>query len=87
MVHVQTSCYQVKVMSCMAHCLGNMVFPKRIIEAAHIREGDMLSFDLDSNNRIIIRRIESTIDSELLALQETLSEWNSPEDDEAWRDL
>ena len=66
---------------------GQATIPKRIREAAHIREGDMLAFDLDSNNRIIIRRIESTIDSELLALQETLSEWSSPEDDEAWRDL
>ena len=66
---------------------GQATIPKCIREAAHIREGDMLAFDLDSNNRIIIRRIEPTIDSELLALQETLSEWNSPEDDEAWRDL
>ena len=47
----------------------------------------MLAFDLDSNNRIIIRRIESTIDIELLALQETLSEWSSAQDEEAWRDL
>lgn len=66
---------------------GQATIPKRIKEAAHIQEGDMLAFDLDSNNRIIIRRIEPTIDSELLALQETLSEWSSPEDDEAWRDL
>ena len=66
---------------------GQATSPKRIREAAHIREGDMLAFDLDSNNRIIIRRIDSTIDIELLALQETLSEWNSPQDEEAWRDL
>ena len=66
---------------------GQATIPKRIREAAHIREGAMLAFDLDSNNRIIIRRIDSTIDIELLALQETLSEWNSPHDDEAWRDL
>ena len=66
---------------------GQATIPKRIREAAHIREGDMLAFDLDSNNRIIIRRIDSTIDSELLALQETLSEWSSPQDEEAWRDL
>ena len=66
---------------------GQATIPKRIREAAHIREGDMLAFDLDSNNRIIIRRIDSTIDSELLALQETLSEWNSPQDEAAWRDL
>ena len=66
---------------------GQATIPKRIREAAHIREGDMLAFDLDSNNRIIIRRIDSTIDIELLAFQETLSEWKSPQDEEAWRDL
>ena len=66
---------------------GQATIPKRIREAAHIREGDLLAFDLDSNNRIIIRRIDSTIDIELLALQETLSEWNSPQDEAAWRDL
>ena len=66
---------------------GQATIPKRIREAAHIREGDMLAFDLDSNNRIIIRQIESTIDIELSPLQETFSEWNSAQDDEAWRDL
>ena len=66
---------------------GQATIPKRIREAANIKEGDMLAFDLDSNNRIIIRRIESTHDIELIALQETLCEWNSPESDEAWRDL
>lgn len=66
---------------------GQATIPKRIREAAHIREGDMLAFDLDSNNRITIKRIEPAIDIELLALQATLSEWNSLQDDEAWRDL
>ena len=66
---------------------GQATIPKRIRDAAHIREGDMLSFDLDSNNRIIIKRIDTGESVELLALQETLSEWSSPEDDEAWRDL
>ena len=66
---------------------GQATIPKCIREAAHIREGDMLEFDVDSNNSIIIRRIESTIGIELLALQETLSEWNSAQDEEAWRDL
>jgi AbrB family looped-hinge helix DNA binding protein len=66
---------------------GQATIPKSIREAAHIREGDMLAFDLDSNNRITIKRIDPTIDVELSALQETLSEWNSPQNDEAWRDL
>ena len=66
---------------------GQATIPKRIREAAHIKEGDMLAFDLDINNRITIKRIDLAIDVDLSALQETLSEWNSPEDDEAWRDL
>ena len=66
---------------------GQATIPKRIREAAHIREGYMLAFDLDSNNRITIKRIDTIVDVELSALQETLSEWNSPQDEEAWRDL
>ncbi|TBR10447.1 MAG: AbrB/MazE/SpoVT family DNA-binding domain-containing protein [Rugosibacter sp.] len=66
---------------------GQATIPKRIRDAAHIREGDMLAFDMDSNNRIIVKRIDPAIDVELSALQETLSEWNSPQDEAAWRDL
>ena len=66
---------------------GQATIPKRIRIAAHIREGDMLLFLLDSNNRIIIKRLDTPVDVELSALQQTLSEWNSPQDDEAWRDL
>jgi antitoxin PrlF len=66
---------------------GQVTIPKRIRNAAHIREGDMLAFDLDSNNRITIKRIEPAVDVELAALQNTLSEWNSTQDEEAWRDL
>jgi antitoxin PrlF len=66
---------------------GQATIPKRIREAAHIREGDMLAFDLDSNNRIIIKRIDPSVDVEISAWHETLSEWSSPQDEEAWRDL
>lgn len=47
----------------------------------------MLAFEMDSNNRITIKRIGLAIDVELSALQETLSEWISPQDEAAWRDL
>ena len=66
---------------------GQPTIPKRIRDAAHIREGDMLAFDLDSNNRITIKRIDPTVYVELSALQETLSGWNSPQDEEVWRNL
>ena len=47
---------------------GQATLPKRIREAAHIREGDMLTFELDSNNQIIIQRIDSPMDAELSAI-------------------
>ncbi len=47
----------------------------------------MLAFNLDSNNRITIKRIGPSVDAELSALQETLSEWSSSQDEAAWRDL
>jgi antitoxin PrlF len=66
---------------------GQATIPKRIREAANIQEGDILAFDLDSNNRIIIKRVVPSADAELSALQSTLSEWSSAQDEEAWRDL
>ena len=66
---------------------GQATIPKRIRDAAHIREGDMLAFELDSNNWITIKRIDPSVDLALSALQELHSEWNSPQDEEAWRDL
>ncbi len=65
---------------------GQVTIPKKIRDAAHIREGDMLSYEIDGD-RLIVRRITPPADIELSALQDTLSEWNSKEDEEAWRDL
>lgn len=36
---------------------GQATIPKRIREDVHIREGNMLAFDLDSNNQITIKRV------------------------------
>ncbi len=65
---------------------GQATIPKRIRDAAQIREGDMLEFAYE-NHRIVVRRVERPNDMELAALQATLSEWSSPADEEAWRDL
>ena len=40
----------------------------KIAIANHIKEGDMLALDLDINNRITIKRIDSTIDIELISI-------------------
>ena len=65
---------------------GQATIPKRIRDAAHIREGDLLAFDFE-NDRVVVRRVEPSTDEEMTALENTLSEWNSPADEKAWRDL
>lgn len=65
---------------------GQITIPKTILEAAHIREGDLLSFEIDID-QLIIRRITPRTDTDLSSLQDTLSDWHSKEDEVAWRDL
>ena len=65
---------------------GQITLPKTTLDAAHIREGDILSFEIDSD-RLIIRRITPLINTELSSLQDTLFDWHSKEDEAAWRDL
>lgn len=65
---------------------GQATVPERIREAIRLREGDLLAFDVEGD-RVIVRRVAQRPDDELNALQATLSEWSSAEDDEAWRDL
>lgn len=61
---------------------GQMMIPKRVREAAHLAAGDMVAFVTVS-----LRKITPGDDDYLRAVQGTLGEWNSPEDEEAWRGL
>lgn len=66
---------------------GQTTIPQRIRRAAHIQEGDLLSFRLDGHGRVIIERVDLPDVEELAALQATLTEWDSPEDERAWAHL
>ena len=65
---------------------GQTTIPKRIREAAGFHEGDAIAFELE-DDRVTIRKIVRDEDGYLSAVAETLSEWNSAEDEAAWRDL
>ena len=65
---------------------GQLTIPKKIRMAALLEEGDVVSFVLE-NERIVLRKLPSGEDAYLRGVQETLVEWNSAEDDDAWRDL
>ena len=65
---------------------GQTTIPKRIRQAAGLREGDAIAFEIEEG-RVTIRKIVLDEDGYLRSVAETMSEWNSAEDETAWRDL
>ena len=65
---------------------GQVTLPKKIRECLGLRPGDRISYAVD-NGTVSIRRLESFDAPFHAALSSGLDEWNTPEDDEAFRDL
>jgi AbrB family looped-hinge helix DNA binding protein len=66
---------------------GQVTIPASIRKALRAHAGDSLLWDIESDGRIVVRRLEPIDVGYLKALNGTLSEWDSAEDDEAYRDL
>ncbi len=60
--------------------------PAPVREALHLRQGDEIAFDVE-NGRVTVRRAEPLDREFARAVEDTLGEWLSPEDDEAYRGL
>lgn len=60
--------------------------PKEVRKILNLHQGDGVSFDIDGD-RVVISKISKTDYEYLKSLGATAQEWNSPEDDEAFRDL
>jgi AbrB family looped-hinge helix DNA binding protein len=65
---------------------GQITIPVSIRKAAQLKAGDTLEFEL-KGDYVIVRKIKSPADEYLKGIEETLSEWSSPEDEEAWNAL
>ena len=65
---------------------GRMTIPKKIREAANLREGDLIAFEVEADH-VVFRKVVPAEDGYLKGLSEVLGEWACREDDEAWRDL
>ena len=65
---------------------GQTTIPKSIREAANLREGDVIAFEIEGNH-LLVHKVTTRQDDYLQGLSEVLSEWVSPEDEEVWRDL
>jgi AbrB family looped-hinge helix DNA binding protein len=64
---------------------GQTTIPKSIREAAGLREGDVIAFEV-VGDRVVIRTVGRP-DDYLSGLARSLGEWSSPEDEVAWREL
>ena len=61
--------------------------PAPVRETLDLSAGDMLAFEINDRGAVVLRKW-TPIDLEFaLALEPTLSEWTSDEDDEAYREL
>lgn len=65
---------------------GQVTIPKEIREVLKLEPGDMVAYEL-RNGMVTLKRVEPLDTAFHEALSATLGEWNTPEDDEAFRDL
>ena len=65
---------------------GQTTIPKRIRDELGLRDSDVISFEVEDDH-LIVRKVTRTQDDYLQGLSATLSEWASPEDEDAWCDL
>lgn len=65
---------------------GQVTIPAEIREAMSLQAGDLLLYEMEGKI-VKIRKLEPFDAAYHAAVSETLGEWDSPEDDEAFRDL
>jgi antitoxin PrlF len=66
---------------------GQTTIPKGVREALEIRPGDLIVWEVAPDRRAVVRRAQPWDFEYLRAVEGTLSEWTSPADEEAYRDL
>jgi len=66
---------------------GNITLPAQLRDALQLHAGDLLQWELNEPGSAVVRRLPGGDESYLSAISDTLGEWSSPEDEEAWRDL
>ncbi len=65
---------------------GQITIPADLRKAIGIEPGDIVSYELQGKS-VKLKRVEPFDAAYLAAVGETLEEWNSPEDEEAFNDL
>ena len=65
---------------------GQITLPKAVRKKIHAEPGDLIAYEIH-DDAVLIRRVEPFDQAFHAAVQNTLTEWNSAEDEKAFRDL
>ena len=61
--------------------------PLAIRKFLGVNKGDLVSFCVNQDNNVVLNKISTEDFAFMKALEPTLSEWNSNEDDQLFKDL
>ncbi len=65
---------------------GQATIPARIRRLFGLKTGDLIAFEVEGD-RVVMYPVSPLDLQYAAALGDTLSEWDTPEDEEAWREL
>ena len=65
---------------------GQATIPVQVRKALRLRPGDRVAFDV-TGGRATLRKLDPQDRAYLALAQQAFADWNSPEDEEAFRDL
>lgn len=66
---------------------GQTTIPQDVRAALKVGAGDLIAWEIGSDGSATVRRVQPMDVEYLKAVQGTLSEWHSAEDEAAYRDL
>ena len=66
---------------------GQTTIPREVRAALKSKPGDLISWDVEPDGRIAVRRIQPLDVEYLQAVEATLSEWHTAEDEKAYGEL
>ena len=66
---------------------GQTTVPQEVRAALKSKPGDLIAWDVASDGRVAVRRIQPADIEYLQAVQGTLSEWGTAEDEQAYGKL
>jgi AbrB family looped-hinge helix DNA binding protein len=66
---------------------GQTTVPKEVRTALKSKPGDLIAWEIEPNGRVAVRRIQPLDVEYLQAVQGTLSEWHTAEDEKAYGKL